>query len=173
MLKFSEKIKVTRQIPSTDYAKFAGLSNQMKDTDFFLVYREEYGKLGWLTTILANFLSKTNSVTVVSNNRPYGLAKEVNFVTGFDRKAMLKQFAKSRVYIDTSIFEGFGLTPREAALQNTNVLFMNVVDGRSELKKYRSHFSTFDFSPSVFEMIESAKEALAKSNCTGCEFCKS
>jgi len=172
MLKFSEKIEVTRHTPSTDYAKFAGLSNQVKDTDFFLIHRDESGKLGWLTILLANLLSKTNSVTVVSNNLPYGLTKEVNLITGLDRKAMLKEFAGARVYIDTSIFEGFGLTPREAALQNTKVLFMDVADGRSELKKYPSHFSTFNFSPSIFRMIESAMEALAKPICGGCDFCK-
>jgi GT2 family glycosyltransferase len=172
MLKFSDKIEVTRHTPSTDYAKFAGLSNQVKDTDFFLIHRDESGKLGWLTILLANFLSKTNSVTVVSNNRPYGLTKEVNLITGLDRKAMLKEFAGARVYIDTSIFEGFGLTPREAALQNTKVLFMDIADGRSELKKYPSHFSTFNFSPSIFRMIESAMEALAKPICAGCDFCK-
>jgi GT2 family glycosyltransferase len=171
ILNFSNNIKILRSAPDINYAKYAGLSNQVKDTDFFFIYRLEFGKQGWLTTLLANFLSTTHSVTVSSEHRPFGLSNKVNLVSGLDRKGMLKQLAKARVYVDTSIFEGFGLTPREAALQNTSVLYLDVVDGREELKKYSSHFSTFDFSPSVFEMVEMARAALAKPTCPGCNFC--
>ena len=121
---------------------------------------------------MANFLSATHSVVVVADHDPYGLSEKVQLVKGLDRTAMLKQFAKSRVYVDTSIFEGFGLTPREAALQNTNVLFMDVLDGRSELRRYPSHFSPFTFSPSIFEMVGAALNILENPSCPGCNFCQ-
>ncbi len=171
MPKFSNTIVITRYSPELGYARYSGLANRIKTIDFFLVYREETGKLGWLTLALANFLSKTHSVIVVSKSRPFGLSKNVDFVTDLNRDSMLKYFAQSSVYIDTSIFEGFGLTPREAALQNSRVLFMDVADGRTELKNYPSHFLTFNFSPSVFELAELAKKALAKPSCSGCNFC--
>lgn len=169
--KFSNSIVTTRYSPGLGYAKYSGITNRIKAIDFFLVYREESGKLGWLTIALANFLSKTHSVTVVSGSRPYGLSKNVDLITDPDRNSMLKFFAQASVYIDTSMFEGFGLTPREAALQNSRVLFMDVMDGRTELKNYPSHFSTFSFSPSVFEMAELAKKALTEPSCSGCNFC--
>jgi GT2 family glycosyltransferase len=169
--RFSNKAQIKSYSPKFGYARYSGLAFQAKEVDFIFIYRLEFGKLGWLTTLMANFLSATHSVVVVSDHIPYGLSEKVLLINGLDRRAMLKQFSKARVYVDTSIFEGFGLTPREAALQNTNVLFMDVNDGRSELRKYPSHFSPFSFSPSIFEMASAALNALEKPKCPGCHFC--
>ena len=169
--RFSSKAQIKSYYPEFGYAKYSGLASQTKEIDFIFIYRLEFGKLGWLTTLMANFLSATHSVVVVSDQIPYGLSGNVKLLNNLNRREMLKQFSKARVYVDTSIFEGFGLTPREAALQNTNVLFMDVEDGRSELRKYPSHFSPFSFSPSIFEMASAALNALEKPKCAGCHFC--
>jgi GT2 family glycosyltransferase len=171
--KFSAELKITRCVPDTEYAAYSGLSTAKKSVDFLFIHREEHGKQGWLAIALANFLSATHSVNMigVGSNRPYGLSKRVKFENNHNRTAMLKQFAASSVYVDTSIFEGFGLTPREAALQNTKVLFMDVTDGRNELKKFTSHFSTLAFSASIFEMSEKAISILKQPSCKGCDYC--
>jgi hypothetical protein len=97
----------------------------------------------------------------------------VKFANNLDRTAVLKQFAVSSVYVDTSIFEGFGLTPREAALQNTKVLFMDVADGRNELKEFTSHFSTLALSASIFELAQKAVNVFEAPSCSGCDYCSS
>ena len=171
--KFSPELKITRYVSDIGYASYSGLSVEKKSVDFLLMHREEHGKQGWLAIALANYLSATHSVFMISNSskRPYGLSKRVKFAHNLNRTAVLKQLAVSSVYVDTSIFEGFGLTPREAALQNTKVMFMDTADGRNELKEFTSHFSTFAFSASIFEMSERAISILEQSSCKGCAFC--
>lgn len=171
--KFSAELNITRYVPDIGYAAYSGLSVAKKSVDFLFIHREEHGKQGWLAIALANFLSATHSVFMISggSNRPYGLSKRVKFENNHNRTAVLKQLAASSVYVDTSIFEGFGLTPREAALQNTKVLFMDVEDGRNELKKFTSHFSILDFSASIFEMAQKALDVLLAPPCTDCDFC--
>jgi hypothetical protein len=85
---------------------------------------------------------------------------------------VLKEFSHSKVYIDTSMYEGFGLTSREAAHQNAKVAFMDLNDGRSPLKRFTSHFTTFNFDPSIFVLAELVIELLNNPICTGCEFCE-
>jgi len=173
--KFSAEVKITRYLSDIGYATYSGLSVAKKSVDFLFVHREEHGKQGWLAIALANFLSETHSVFMIGSNgnRPYGISKRVKFASNLNRTALLKQFAASNVYIDTSIFEGFGLTPREAALQNTKVLFMDVADGRNELKEFTSHFSTLAFSPSIFEWAQKAVKVLESPSCSGCDYCSS
>ncbi len=171
--KFSAEIKITRYVSDIEYAAYGGISMTKKSIDFIFIHREEHGKQGWLAIALANFLSATHSVFMIgsSSMRPNGLSKSVKFADNLNRTEVLKRFAASRVYVDTSLFEGFGLTPREAALQNTKVIFMDVVDGRNELKEFASHFSTLAFSPSIFEMSEKAISILEQPYCKGCDFC--
>jgi GT2 family glycosyltransferase len=171
--KFSAELKITRYVPDIGYAAYSGLSAAKKSVDFLFMHREEHGKQGWLAIALANLLSATHSVFMISGSsqRPYGLSKRVKLAHNLNRTAVLKQVAVCSVYVDTSIFEGFGLTPREAALQNTKVIFMDVTDGRNELKEFTSHFSTLTFSPSIFEMSERAISILKQSSCKGCAFC--
>jgi GT2 family glycosyltransferase len=173
ILNFSSEMKITRYEPDFGYARYSGRSGTRKIIDFFFVHRLEHGKQGWLTVLLANFLSSTHSVVLASNERPYGLSKKVKHVSNVNRTAMLKLFAQTKVYIDTSIFEGFGLTPREAAFQDVKVVFMDVMDGRNTLREYTSHFSTLGFSPSIFEMADKAVKVLENPKCTGCNFCSS
>lgn len=173
--KFSPELKITRYVSDIGYAAYSGLSVAEKSVDFLFMHRDEHGKQGWLAIALANFLSATHSVFMISGstNRPYGLSKRVKFANNLDRTAALKQFAVSCVYVDTSIFEGFGLTPREAALQNTKVLFMDVADGRNELKEFTSHFSTLALSASIFELAEKAVNVFEAPSCSGCDYCSS
>lgn len=171
MSHFSIGIESKRYEPKVQYALFAGLSQQLKTTDFILIYRMEHGKLGWLTVALANLLSENYSVTLLSDKHPYGLSEKVNLRLALDRTMVLKEFSYSKIYIDTSIYEGFGLTAREAAYQNTKVIFMDVNDGRSVLKRFVNHFSTLGFSPSIFGMVELVTKLLDEPICTGCEFC--
>jgi GT2 family glycosyltransferase len=171
--KFSPGLKITRYVSDIGYAAYSGLSVAKKSVDFLFMHRDEHGKLGWLAIALANFLSATHSVFMISgsSNRPYGLSKRVKFANNLDRTAVLKQFAVSSVYVDTSIFEGFGLTSREAALQNTKVLFMDVEDGRNELKEFTSHFSTLALSASIFELAQKAVNVFETPPCSGCDYC--
>jgi hypothetical protein len=171
ILNFSPQTEISRYVPDINYAKFAGLSLHKKDADFFFIYRSEFGKMGWLTIALANLLSQSHSVTLASTSKPKGLAEEVNLLLDIDRNEVLKEFSRARVYIDTSIFEGFGLTPREAAFQNTHVLVLDCNDGRSELRNYGSHFTFYSFKPLLHEMKNLALESLKKMNCDGCMFC--
>ena len=171
MLALFPQAEIFRYVPDLDYAKFAGLSLHKKNTDFFLIYRSEFGKMGWLAIALANLLSQTHSVTLACAIQPIGLAKNVKIVLGPGRNQILKEFSDARVYIDVSLFEGFGLTPREAAFQNTQVLMLDSADGRLELQAYSSHFSFFTFKSSLFEIEKSALNILARANCHGCLFC--
>jgi GT2 family glycosyltransferase len=173
--KFSAELKITRCVPDIGYAAYSGLSAAKKSVDFLFIHREEHGKQGWLAIALANFLSATHSVFMISGGsyRPYGLSKRVKFENNYNRTAVLKQLAVSHVYVDTSIFEGFGLTPREAALQNTKVLFMDVADGRNELKEFTSHFSTLALSASIFELAQKAVNVFETPSCSGCDYCSS
>ena len=173
--KFSAELKITRYVPDIGYAAYSGLSAAKKSVDFLFIHREEHGKQGWLAIALANFLSATHSVFMISggSNRPYGLSKRVKFENNHNRTAVLKQLAVSSVYVDTSIFEGFGLTPREAALQNTKVLFMDVADGRNELKEFTSHFTTLALSASIFELAQKAVNVFETPSCSGCDYCSS
>jgi GT2 family glycosyltransferase len=173
--KFSAELKITRCVPDIGYAAYSGLSAAKKSVDFLFIHREEHGKQGWLAIALANFLSATHSVLMIGGGsyRPYGLSKRVKFENNHNRTAVLNQLAVSNVYVDTSIFEGFGLTPREAALQNTKVLFMDVADGRNELKEFTSHFSTLALSASIFELAQKAVNVFETPSCSGCDYCSS
>jgi GT2 family glycosyltransferase len=162
---------MSRYEPKTKHAFFSGLELTTKIYDFVFVYRQEHGKAPEISIALANLLSTHHKVLFVCSERPYGLSKKANVDTNRARSNVLKVLAKSRVLIDMSLFEGFGLVTREAALVNTFVLMNSNNSGTQSLVEFQNHFATFDNYSNLFDLKLIAESKLSNALCPGCEFC--
>jgi GT2 family glycosyltransferase len=115
-----------------DYAKFSGevLEFENRIYDVCLLLRSEHGKGGWLASSLAQYLRKLNyKVLVIFNGQlsddQISEFKSLNIDLELnpENSKLLDLLNETRVFIDTSLYEGYGLLPREAFLKGCHVIF--------------------------------------------------
>jgi GT2 family glycosyltransferase len=168
---FGKFNSLTRYEPNTDHAFFSGLEATKKSFDFIFIYREEHGKAPEICVSLANTLCISHKVLFVCGGRPPALSPKITVDTNVARSNVLKSLAKSKVLIDMSLYEGYGLVPREAAYLNTFVLMNFNNSGTRDLIEFQNHFATFETYSNLFDLKLLAESKLSLAPCVGCEFC--
>jgi GT2 family glycosyltransferase len=162
-------------VPDLSYAFYSGHStNQVREIDVLMIIREEWGKNPNYHTSLANYLSLYCSVTVVTDANSPSFAKEVRVLPSLGNSEILKLMKNSKILVDGSLFEGFGMVPREAAYSGAHVFITGNAGGTDELLNFESHFSKV---PALWDVHGAAKQIEKKLSslhyCLGCDFCES
>ena len=158
--------------PSLDSARYGGYEHYEKEWDVIFSVRSEYGKGGHLAESLIEYLSKFCRVHVVTDTPLSINAGAVSISNRTGESDFLKKLAHSKVYVDTSLYEGFGLVPRQAGLLNTRSFLFPFAGATLELLNFPNHFSSLG---DPFDLIGNANailKSLGEDICHGCEFCK-
>ncbi len=161
-------------VPDLSYAFYSGHStNQAREIDVLMIVREEWGKNPNYHTSLANYLSLYCSVTVVTDANSRSFAKDVRIIPSIGNSEILKLMKNSKILVDASLFEGYGMVPREAGYSGAHVFVTGNAGGTDELLKFVSHFSKL---PALWDVHGAAKKIAKKlselNHCVGCEFCE-
>lgn len=168
---FTGESEIVPYIPSTNHVLYSGLYRK-NEFDFILFHRNEHGKAGWLTLVLAEILSTNYKVLLISTTPLDQISKGITLAITGDRNIFLKCLSQAAVYIDTSLFEGFGLVPREAAILGLKVLLFSGSGAPLELFKHSKHFYSYNTLSDMFDICDAAANILNEPECSGCDFCQ-
>ena len=158
-------------VPSLDSARYGGYENFDKDFDVIMSVRSEYGKGGHLAESLIKTLSKKCRIQVVSDIPLTIDSGNVIISRRTGESDFLKKLARSKVYIDTSIYEGFGLVPRQAGLLNVKCLLFPFAGGTNELLSFPNHFQSLNDPFDLLGNVELILNSLDSPSCEGCSYC--
>jgi glycosyltransferase involved in cell wall biosynthesis len=127
---FAPNVKQIRFKPSNDdlfYKKKIDLDSE-RNRDVIILLRPEHGKAAWLGESMAQILSAEGfKVTTVGNPGELNLKKSnpnIFRLPGLPWKDLQTELSLHKVFYDPSLYEGYGLTPREA-LHNGCKVFIN------------------------------------------------
>lgn len=171
-LQINPKAQLELVDPILGDAEFSGFENLEKYYDFIFSLREEYGKGAHLAESLIRYLSKKYSVLVVSDQNLGDLGKSVKISKRSDPREFYKKLASARVYVDTSLYEGFGLVPRQAILLNVKCAFFGFIGSPAELLEFPNHCIQLSDPFDLLSNIQILENLLHSESCRGCGGCE-
>lgn len=115
---------VTKFQPQIEVYETTSSSREIinRSRDLIVSIRGEHGKAPWLSETIANyFASKGWRVASFGSekHRADPAVEKLGVLTPFE---LQNELARTKVYFDSSLYEGFGLTPREALAKGTRVV---------------------------------------------------
>jgi GT2 family glycosyltransferase len=158
-------------IPDLQFAKFSGFEEFEKEYDVLFNVRSEYGKGAHFAESMINYLSDYCKVHVVSDIPLSIDSTNVHVSPRTGTNEFLKKVARSKVFIDTSLYEGFGLVPRQAGYLNTISFLFPTAGGTSELLKFPNHFSPLGEVHDLIGNADKILKTLENLTCEGCDYC--
>ncbi len=119
-----KKTKFSPQSLEILYDAKNNVAFEEREFDFCLISRNEHGKANWLSAALANLLSQMGyKVSIAtSENFPYQLDSRISQNYAYNNIELKSIIGNSRCFVETSLYEGFGLVAREALLAGTKVV---------------------------------------------------
>ena len=119
-----KKTKFSPQSLEILYDSKNNVAFEEREFDFCLISRNEHGKANWLSAALANLFSQIGyKVSIAtSENFPYQLDSRISRNYAFNNIELKSIIGNSRCFVETSLYEGFGLVAREALLAGTKVV---------------------------------------------------
>ena len=109
---------------------------------------------------------------VVSDLNLQDLSENVTLTKRTGPKEFYKKLACARIFVDTSLYEGFGLVPRQAALLKVHCVFFGFIGAPSELLQHDEHFTELGEPYDLIGNVGILEKLLNKKLCLGCEFCE-
>ena len=163
------QVKIT-----TDDAYFslpAAELTSKRDIDVLFCLRNEWGKGATIGSALINQLSREANVAIFGSGERNDITGRVLDLGELSHSGLLGVLRRTKVYVDTSIFEGFGLIPREAADSGAQVFILPNTGGLDPLLKFHSHFTPlqkfWNLPASAVQIMEKTKSL----PCNGCSYC--
>ena len=157
--------------PNLRDAVFSGFETQGKLFDFIFSLREEYGKGAHLAESLIRYLSLNHRILVVSDLNLGNLGPNVEVTKRSEPREFYKNLASAKVYVDTSLYEGFGLVPRQAISLNVKCAFFEFIGSPAELLEYPAHSVQLSDPYDLIRNIIILEDLLVSENCQGCGYC--
>jgi GT2 family glycosyltransferase len=158
--------------PNLKDAEYSGFEETEKTFDFIFSIREEYGKGGHLGISLIKYLAQKYRIMVVSDLNIENLDENVTLTKRSSPREFYKKLAFARVYVDTSLYEGFGLVPRQAMLLKVHCVFFGFIGAPSELLQHEEHFTELGEPYDLIGNVRILENLLTKKLCLGCELCE-
>lgn len=171
-LQIRDDSKPESLVPELESTRFSGFEVFEKEYDVMFLLRSEFGKGSHLAESLIAYLSNFCKILVVSEIAFSIDSSNVDTVPRSSPTEFQKMLARSAVYVDTSLYEGFGLVARQAGLLNTKVLFYPFAGGTAELLDFPNHFRPLE---SPFDLLGSANlilDQIKSGSCKGCGYCE-
>lgn len=144
-------------LPKPSPASTGGIKT--RTWDLSVLMRHEHGKASWLSAAVANFfaLEKKWKVVAFGPNEDF-LDPSVSYLGSIEQTQVLEIFRSTHVFFDSSLYEGFGLAPREALLSGAEVVAVS--NGGNEKLRGQPGFQVveqFNFSD-IVRRIEEARD---------------
>lgn len=146
--------------------------NQSRDIDVLFCLRNEWGKGAHISLALINYLSLDSKVAIFGSGERNGITGQVTDLGHVSHSELLSILRRTRVYVDTSIFEGFGLIPREAADSGANVFVLPNSGGLDPLLEHAEHFTALEKFWNIPASARVIKEKISAPVCEGCKYCE-
>jgi GT2 family glycosyltransferase len=170
-LQINPRAEIEYVSPNLRDAVFSGFETQNKVFDFVFSLREEYGKGSHLAESLVRYLSRNYRILVVSDLNLGNLGPNVKIAKRSEPREFYKNLASAKVYVDTSLYEGFGLVPRQAISLNVKCAFFGFIGAPTELLGYPDHCVQLCDPYDLMGNIVILEDLLVSENCQGCEYC--
>lgn len=146
--------------------------SQSKDVDVLFCIRNEWGKGAHIAIALINHLSLDMQVAIFGNGERHGVASNVLDLGELSHTELLSTLRRTRVYVDTSIFEGFGLIPREAADCGAHVFILPFSGGLEPLLEFQKHFTPLQTFWNIPSSVRDIKNRINSPRCESCGYCE-
>lgn len=146
--------------------------NPSRDIDVLFCLRNEWGKGANIGLALINYLSVDMKVAIFGSGERNGITGEVLDLGEVSHSELLSILRRTKVYVDTSIFEGFGLIPREAADCGARAFILPNSGGLDPLLEYPNHFTALQ---KFWNIPASARKIIKETSspvCEGCGYCE-
>jgi GT2 family glycosyltransferase len=157
--------------PNLRDAAFSGFETQSKNFDFIFSLREEYGKGSHLAESMIRYLSRKHRILVVSDLNLGDLGTNVRIAKRSESREFYKNLASAKVYVDTSLYEGFGMVPRQAISLNVKCAFFGFIGSPADLLEYPAHCVQLSDPYDLIGNILILEDLLLSENCQGCGYC--
>jgi GT2 family glycosyltransferase len=157
--------------PNLRDAAFSGFETQSKNFDFIFSLREEYGKGSHLAESMIRYLSRNHRILVVSDLNLGDLGTNVRIAKRSEPREFYKNLASAKVYVDTSLYEGFGMVPRQAISLNVKCAFFGFIGSPADLLEYPAHCVQLSDPYDLIGNILILEDLLLSENCQGCGYC--
>lgn len=169
---FANQIKNNAEIelfePKLFDVQFAGHENYEKTHDIMFLLRPEFGKGAHLAEAMIRELVSSCKILVVSEILLNFEHPNLTITKRANQSEFYKKLASCKLYVDTSLYEGYGLVSRQASLLNTKVLLFPFAGGTETLLKYPNHFRTLK---NPYDLLGNAELCLQFLNAPSCEHC--
>lgn len=158
--------------PNLKDVKYSGFEETIKSYDFIFSIREEYGKGGHLALSLIKYLSQKHKIMVVSDLNLEDLGENVTLTKRSSPREFYKKLALARIYVDTSLYEGYGLVPRQAMHLKMHCAFFGFIGAPSELFEHEAHFTELSDPYDLLGNVRILEKLLTNKLCSGCDLCE-
>jgi hypothetical protein len=165
---FAPEVKKIKFEPKQDNLIFAKKINVSLESklDLLILLRSEHGKAAWLGDTMAQFIAAEGfTVTTVGHPDSLDLSKSspnIRRLPGLPWKKLQSEFSKHRAFYDPSLYEGYGLTPREALHHGCKTYFNSFGDSLVELAKTNSNLICFRDPFDILTNMKAIKDFLTE-----------
>jgi GT2 family glycosyltransferase len=134
--------------------------------DLCVSVRHEHGKAPWLSVAVANYFAKEGwSVAAFGNaskESPFELDENIITMGTLTPKKLHELLESSRVFFDSSLYEGYGILPRQAISAGCSVVAVENGGNETEAQK-----DTFELVKAwdlvtILEKVHSARQSVTK-----------
>lgn len=143
-----------------------------RDIDVLFCLRNEWGKGANISLSLLNYLGLNHKVAIFGSGERDSISANVLDLGEISHSELLSVLRRTKVYVDTSIFEGFGLIPREAADCGAKVCVLPNTGGLDPLLEYSYHFTPLKKIWNIPATADQIISKLRTSLCPGCAYCR-
>jgi GT2 family glycosyltransferase len=140
------KVEFVPKQTNLTYMKKSSVNYQFR-SDVLILLREEHGKAAWLGENMAQFISNEGfSVTTVGQPKGLFISNSIPGIRrlpGLPWKELQNELTNHKVFYDPSLYEGYGLTPREALHNGCKVFINSFGDSLEKLCDSNSNITNF------------------------------